>query len=93
MKYVIVCGLIVTALALCLVSCFGTTTEAAEPDPAMFTLLEKQQFGGHERAMVFVHNDTGVMYLFLDGYRNGGLTIMVDADGEPLIYSPEQEAQ
>ena len=35
---------------------------------------------------IIVDTETGVMYLFRgEGYR-GGLTVMVDADGKPLIY-------
>lgn len=37
-------------------------------------------------SQIIVDTETGVMYLFRgEGYR-GGLTVMVDADGKPLIY-------
>lgn len=36
---------------------------------------------------VIVDNETGVMYLFRGSMNRGGLTVMVDADGNPLIYS------
>lgn len=38
---------------------------------------------------IIVDKETGVMYLFVgNGYR-GGLTIMVDAEGKPLVYDGE----
>lgn len=38
---------------------------------------------------IIVDTETGVMYLFRGvGYR-GGLAVMLDADGKPLIYEGE----
>ena len=38
---------------------------------------------------IIVDRETGVMYLFVGYSYKSGLTIMVDADGNPLIYSGE----
>ena len=38
---------------------------------------------------IIVDRETGVMYLFVGYSYKGGLTIMVDADGNPLIYGGE----
>ena len=41
------------------------------------------------RVEILVHKETKVMYmLYLDNYGKdgGGLTVMLDADGKPLIY-------
>ena len=35
---------------------------------------------------IIVDTETGVMYLFRGAANRGGLTVMVDADGKPLIY-------
>ncbi len=35
---------------------------------------------------IFVDTETGVMYFYYDGYNAGGLTVMVDAEGNPLIW-------
>lgn len=36
-------------------------------------------------ARIITDNETGVQYLFVsDGYGQGGLTVLVDADGKPL---------
>lgn len=87
MKKLIVFAIAVLMLSFCFVACFSTTTEAAEPDSAMFS---KVYTDGSLGLVVFCHNETGVMYLWRKGGYAGGLTIMVDADGKPLIYSPEE---
>ena len=38
---------------------------------------------------IIVDTETGVMYLFRGAGYRGGLTVMVDADGKPLIYEGE----
>ena len=35
---------------------------------------------------IIVDTKTGVMYFYYDGYNAGGLTVMVDAEGNPLIW-------
>lgn len=35
---------------------------------------------------VYVDKETGVMYFFRKQGYGGGLTVMVDADGKPLIW-------
>lgn len=37
-------------------------------------------------SQIIVDTETGVMYLFRGAGYRGGLTVMVDADGKPLIY-------
>ena len=37
-------------------------------------------------SQIIVDKETGVMYLFRGAGYRGGLTVMVDADGKPLIY-------
>ncbi len=38
---------------------------------------------------IIVDRETGVMYLFMGKGYKGGLTVMVDAEGNPLIYGGE----
>lgn len=38
---------------------------------------------------VYYDNETKVMYLVVDVYRGGGITVLVDADGKPLLYEGE----
>ena len=40
---------------------------------------------------IFVDNETSVQYLFrLSGY-GGGLTVLVDQEGKPLLYKPDRQ--
>lgn len=38
-------------------------------------------------AYVLVDNNTHVMYLYVRGVNKAGLTVMLDADGKPLLYN------
>lgn len=38
---------------------------------------------------IFVDIETRVQYLFVKDYSGGGLTVMVDADGKPILYEGE----
>lgn len=38
---------------------------------------------------IIVHKDTRVMYMFVNAYKKGGLVVMVDAEGKPLLYEGE----
>lgn len=38
---------------------------------------------------VYYDNETKVMYLVVQVYRGGGITVLVDADGKPLLYEGE----
>lgn len=40
--------------------------------------------------LIVVDRETGVMYLVYEYNRGAGITIMVDADGKPLIWEGEQ---
>ena len=39
--------------------------------------------------IIFVHKKTKVMYLFVKKANGGGLTVMLDSDGKPLLYKGE----
>lgn len=41
---------------------------------------------GYGYCDIIVDTETGVMYLFRGAGYRGGLTVMVDTDGKPLIY-------
>lgn len=40
-------------------------------------------------AYTLYDSDTKVMYLYIDGIRAGDLTVMVNADGTPKLYEPQ----
>lgn len=39
--------------------------------------------------MIYYDKETKVMYLISDIYKGGGITVLVDKDGKPLIYEEE----
>lgn len=73
-------------LVCCLSSC--ETAEEAKIDDDRIAIAKIEAERGTYR-IVFVDKETGVMYLFAkDGY-GGGLTVMVDENGKPLIWEGE----
>ena len=48
---------------------------------------EKVQYDG---LLIISDNQTGVMYLVYDGDKQGGITVLVDADGKPLIWEGDK---
>lgn len=42
-----------------------------------------------DEIIIYVHKETRVMYMFVTGVYQGGLTIMVDDNGKPLLYEGE----
>lgn len=43
-----------------------------------------------ETYSVYADKDTGVMYLWKTGFYEGGLTVMLNADGTPKIWQQEK---
>lgn len=68
---------IIVAILLCVALCIGCGKGDNEDNHML------KQLDNNFRYRIFVHKDTGVMYI-----RNnaGGICVMVDADGKPLIY-------
>lgn len=38
---------------------------------------------------IYYDKETKVMYLISDTYKGGGITVLVDKDGKPLLYGEE----
>ena len=83
----ILCLAIVIMLVLFCAGCGATmqTTEDIKDEPtnvSMFVLIEQ----GDSYKIVY-HKETKVMYAISTGYYNqGNFTIMLDADGKPLLW-------
>jgi len=55
-------------------------------DDKRFVRVYNQGGGLKANSQVWVDRETGVQYLWhADGY-GGGLTVLVDAEGKPLLY-------
>lgn len=52
-------------------------------------LKQGSAFDGNE---IWVDNQTGVQYLFHFSSSAAGLTVLVDADGKPLLYHRTPDA-
>ena len=53
---------------------------------------ESQRFAGlgFSTAKVIEDTETGVQYLYVSFGRGGGVTVLVDQDGKPLLEGEEQ---
>lgn len=55
-------------------------------DNDRFILLEKQTLCGWNDLTCFYDKETRVMYLSTQVYKGGGLTVMLDSEGKPLLW-------
>lgn len=62
--------------------------ETSEVDER-FLILNDTNNGMNGYRQIIVDRETGVMYLFVGKGSKGGLAVMVDAEGNPLIYNGE----
>ena len=77
------------ALLLCLVmvvSLFAACGAPEEGDGGYSITNRFESVWYDHDSEIFVDTETGVMYFYYDGYNVGGLTVMVDAEGNPLIW-------
>ena len=86
MKKIFIILAMVVAMSLGLVGCSYATMESEKEDysnvPSMFVQVE---YGDTYR--VVYHKDTKVMYaISCSGYNMGNFTVMLDADGTPMLY-------
>ena len=44
-----------------------------------------------EKVQIIVDRVTGVQYVWTAGYQCAGLTVLLGADGKPLLYQPPTE--
>lgn len=81
---------IVLVAAFLLLSGCAANVEKAEPDPqnvSMFVIVEITS-----RWYVVADKKTGVMYAVSNGgYNLGNFTLLVDAEGKPLIWKGGKE--
>ena len=86
MKKIIALALVFT-LVLALTACAASPSEN-EPEYNPFKGRLTEYAAGYG-TKVFVDNVTGVCYLYRAAGYGGVLTVMLDADGNPLIYKEE----
>lgn len=84
MKKILCCALIMS-LALSCVAC----TEKTEDGKYIYKVGENISMIEVARTIdfiIYVHEQTKVMYLYENRYNRGGLTVMLDENGKPLIW-------
>lgn len=79
-------GIVVLLAAMVIVlSGCDAEIEKAETSPDNKSMFVQVENGTAYR--VFYHKHTRVMYIMSDGsYNHGTFTVMLDADGKPLLY-------
>lgn len=85
-------GLIALALAAVLAMTGCSTTEVGEVEQAndvRFEVVNATSDGMFTVTEVIVDTETGCQYLFVRESEKAGLTLLVDANGEPLIAKGE----
>jgi hypothetical protein len=91
MKRFLIIVLMISVFSLILTSCskkedvdFTTSVDFVSENSSecSFTKIK----GDCQNVTVYVHNETGVMYMFVAQGYSGGLVVMCDIDGSPLIY-------
>lgn len=83
---------VLAVILLIMICCFIFVGCGRKNDVAITTELDRRfkiisdTNDGFGYCNIIVDTETGVMYLFRGAANRGGLTVMVDADGKPLIY-------
>lgn len=77
------CIFVAMVMLICMVGCYSVSNDESNTDEAsMFTVVEV----GISWRVVY-HNETKVMYAISKGdYNRGSFTLLVNADGSPMIY-------
>lgn len=76
--------------ALCAAAACGVCEEAPKPeqkDEQRLELVSAERLTSWANVCICYDKETGVMYMIT---RQGGAVVMVDADGKPMIYQPEE---
>lgn len=98
MKRFLIIVLMISVFSLILTSCskeenvdFATSVDFVSENSSecSFTKIKCDC----QNVTVYVHNETGVMYMFVSNVNGCGLVVMCDIDGSPLIYEGVPSSQ
>ena len=89
LKKFLVAGAAVITMVASLSGCGSLITDTTETAPngeERFIEIRTDDSALGSWTDIYVDKETGVMYLFVKNGYGGGLTVMVDEDGKPLIW-------
>lgn len=66
----------------------GCTSSVSETENR-FEILTKETPNNNDYYAILYDTKTKVMYLQFDGYKCGGITVLLDSEGKPLLYEGE----
>lgn len=79
--------LICVCILMCSLAACGCSATAEDKE---FTnrviVIEECNLGFGVNSYILVDTNTGVLYQFIKSGYGGGLTVMLDADGKPLLW-------
>lgn len=90
----------VIALIICLsmfVGCGSNAKGYIESKDCRFVVIDNdvstEEFdNGHISKSYFIADtETGVVYVYFDGYRRGAITALLNSDGTPMLYDFEHK--
>lgn len=88
----LVVGILLSIVVISSALFFGCTSTLQDIIPQQeerFVAVFEQTIDSYTGCKILVDKETKIMYLFVTGGSRGGLTVMVDAEGKPLIYNEE----
>lgn len=92
MRKKLLVGLLASVMMFGLAGCVDTTKLRLEADDATYNVYsEDDRFMKIDsiNGWIYVDKETKVQYLFVKRYTGGGLTVLVNAEGNPLLYEEE----
>lgn len=66
----------------------GCTSSVSETENR-FKILTEETPNHNDYYAILYDTKTKVMYLQFDGYKCGGITVLLDTEGKPLLYEGE----
>lgn len=82
MKKIIILGIIIIGMLVCLTGC--SSESEAETERRFIKVSDENSFN------IYYDKETKVMYAISDSsYNYGTVTLLVNADGTPLLYGGE----
>ena len=81
----------IIAFTMSLLCACGPAKKENETYNGKFIVLEEyEMFNVNLTQYILYDPETMVMYIFIKGYKSGGLSVIYNADGTPKVYSPEE---